>query len=79
MSFGAPEAVEKYSVTMEYNYFSCKDSKLMWNSNLEALKSYIANELKLSGKWMFPGSDTKAFTNKKEPDITENQIVKIKW
>ncbi len=64
---------------MEYNYFSCKDSKLMWNGNPEALKSYIANELKLSGKWTSPGSDAKAFTNEKEPDITENQIVKIKW
>ena len=51
----------------------------MWNGNLEALKSYIANELKLSGKWTSPGSDAKAFTNEKEPDITENQIVKIKW
>ncbi len=45
----------------------------MWNGNLEALKSYIANELKLSGKWTSPGSDAKAFTNEKEPDITENQ------
>lgn len=64
VSFGAPESyyikyiytvVKKYSVTMVYNYFSSKDSKLMWNSNLEALKSYIANKLKLSGKWTSSG------------------------
>ena len=48
----------------------------MWNGNLEALKSYIANELKLSGKWTSPGSDAKAFTNEKEPDITRIRMLK---
>lgn len=63
---------------MAYNYFSIEDSKLKWRGNLETLKSFISNELNLTGKWTSPGGDVKAFTND-DGYITEDETIKIKW
>ena len=45
---------------------------------METLKSFIANELNLTGKWTSPGGDVKAFTNDNDY-ITEDETIKIKW
>ena len=63
---------------MAYNNFFIEDSKLRWRGNLETLKSFIANELNLTGKWTSPGGDVKAFTNDNDY-ITEDETIKIKW
>lgn len=40
------------------------DGELTWHGNLEELKQFIDEELKLSpGKWSSPGGETKLFVN----------------
>ena len=63
---------------MAYNYFSIEDSKLRWTGDLEELKYFVANELKLTGKWTSPGGDVKAFSNDND-SVAEDEIIKIKW
>ena len=72
----APLKLAKYS-NMSYNYFSIEDSKLRWTGDLDELKYFVANELKLTGKWTSPGGDVKAFSNDND-SVAENEIIKIK-
>lgn len=39
------------------------NGELTWYGNLEELKHFICEHLKLSGKWSSPGGETKLFTN----------------
>ena len=35
--------------------------KLLWSNDLESLKNFVVNVLKLQGKWLTPGGNTKQF------------------
>lgn len=37
------------------------DGKLVWMNDLESLKKFVENVLKLQGKWLTPGGNTKQF------------------
>ena len=44
--------------------------KFIWDGTLENLKKFVADELKLLGKWTSPGGETKLFTS---------PLVSLKW
>ena len=35
--------------------------KLLWSNDLESLKNFVVTVLKLQGKWLTPGGNTKQF------------------
>ena len=37
------------------------DGKLVWMNDLESLKKFVESVLKLQGKWLTPGGNTKQF------------------
>ena len=54
-----------------YKYVGIDKFKLKWNGDLESLKSFIADDLNLSGKGSSPGGQVKAFTNENETSGTK--------
>ena len=44
---------------LESLHFNC--DKLLWSNDLESLKNFVVNVLKLQGKWLTPGGKTKQF------------------
>ena len=45
----------------ELEYLHLNDGKLVWMNDLESLKKFVENVLKLQGKWLTPGGNTKQF------------------
>ena len=43
----------------ELEYLHLNDGKLVWMNDLESLKKFVENVLKLQGKWLTPGGNTK--------------------
>ena len=43
----------------ELEYLHLNDGKLVWMNYLESLKKFVENALKLQGKWLTPGGNTK--------------------
>ena len=60
-----PEACE-----LEYLHFN--GDKLLWSNDLDSLKNFVVNVLKLQGKWLMPGGNTKQFKS-------SNSNVIINW
>ena len=46
------------------------EEKFIWDGTLENLKKFVADELKLLGKWTSPGGETKLLTS---------PLVSLKW
>ena len=47
--------------TCELEYLRLNGDKLVWSNNLDSLKNFVVNVLKLQGKWLTPGGNTKQF------------------
>ena len=45
----------------ELEYLHLNDGKLVWMNDLESLKKFVENVLKLQEKWLTPGGNTKQF------------------
>ena len=45
----------------ELECLQLNDGKLVWMNDLESLKKFVENVLKLQGKWLTPGGNTKQF------------------
>ena len=45
----------------ELECLQLNDGKLVWMNDLESLKKFVENVLKLQGKWLMPGGNTKQF------------------
>ena len=52
--------------SMAVDSINCKfrftDKKLYWDGTIDDLKQFVAEKLKLSGKWSLPGVEVKLFT-----------------
>ena len=47
----------------EVEYLQLHSGKLVWKNDLESLKKFVENVLKLQGKWLMPAGSTKQFKN----------------
>ena len=56
----------------ELDYLHFNGDKLLWSNDLDALKNFVVNGLKLQGKWLTPGGNTKQFKS-------SNANVIINW
>ena len=45
----------------ELESFHFNGDKLLWSTDLESLKNFVVNVLKLQGKWLTPGENKKQF------------------
>ena len=45
----------------ELEYLHLNGDKLLWLNDLDSLKNFVVNVLKLQGKWLTPGGNTKQF------------------
>lgn len=60
-SFPKTESYSLNPEVCELEYLHFNGDKLLWSNDLDSLKNFVVNALKLQGKWLTPGGNTKQF------------------
>ena len=77
-SKSADDALESGKLSSKNNHLIICGSQLSWKGDIEGLKDFTRNVLKMTGRWKSPGGEVKAFYSSHEELIFKWQGLKRK-
>ena len=75
-SKSADDALECGKLSSKNNHLVICGSQLSWKGDIEGLKDFTRNVLKMTGRWKSPGGEVKAFYSSHEELIFKWQGLK---